>query len=180
MSSGRSWLWPSQPRLRQRPPRALRMRFSITSSRARCVTATVTARAISRESSRACLTFSGSASPRSVLTPLYASSFYHNYFASDFDSIDPAFGTMEDYRRLVRAVHARGMKIYLDEEFQYVAYDHRWFRSALGNPKNRLTATSSFSTDPITQYEARNPDRSGSPLPRASRGQETGITTINM
>ena len=41
---------------------------------------------------------------------------------------------MADYRNLVRAIHRRGMKLYLDEEFQYVAYDHPWFKSALGHP----------------------------------------------
>ena len=69
-----------------------------------------------------------------LLTPIYPSPFYHNYFASDFEGVDPEFGTIDDYRSLVRAIHARGMKIYLDEEFQYVAYDHPWFKSALGNP----------------------------------------------
>lgn len=51
-----------------------------------------------------------------LLTPLYPSPFYHNYFASSFDGIDPSFGTMADYRSLVRAIHARGMKLYLDQE----------------------------------------------------------------
>jgi hypothetical protein len=55
-----------------------------------------------------------------LLTPLYPSHYYHNYFASDFYGIDPEFGTMDDYLRLVAEVHRRGMKIYLDQEMQYV------------------------------------------------------------
>ena len=27
-----------------------------------------------------------------LLTPIYPSSFYHNYFASDFEGVDPEFG----------------------------------------------------------------------------------------
>ena len=46
-----------------------------------------------------------------LLTPIYPSPFYHNYFANDFEGVDPEFGTMADYRSLVRAIHARGMKI---------------------------------------------------------------------
>lgn len=68
-----------------------------------------------------------------LMVPLYESDFYHNYFAKDFEKIDPAFGTMQDYIRLVREVHRRGMKIYMDMETQYVAGDHPWFRDSYGN-----------------------------------------------
>jgi len=61
-----------------------------------------------------------------LLTPLQPSPFYHNYFATDFAAIDPAFGTMEDYFAFVRAAHARGLKVYLDQEIQYVAERHPW------------------------------------------------------
>ena len=61
-----------------------------------------------------------------LLTPLQASPFYHNYFATDFRRIDPAYGSMADYLAFVRAAHARGLKVYLDEEVQYVAQGHPW------------------------------------------------------
>jgi alpha-amylase len=32
-----------------------------------------------------------------LLTPLYSSPYYHNYFSDDFEKIDPEFGTMQDY-----------------------------------------------------------------------------------
>lgn len=65
-----------------------------------------------------------------LLTPLYASAFYHNYFADDWEKIDPAYGTMQDYLDLVRDIHARGMKIYLDMETQYVTDRHAWWGSS--------------------------------------------------
>lgn len=71
-----------------------------------------------------------------LLTPLYPSHLYHNYFASDFEGIDPEYGTMDDFRALVAAVHARGMKIYLDMEFQYLAEDHEWWAAAHRDPKS--------------------------------------------
>ncbi|HEY4197614.1 MAG TPA: alpha-amylase family glycosyl hydrolase, partial [Mucilaginibacter sp.] len=37
-----------------------------------------------------------------LLTPLYESVFYHNYFSSDFKKIDPKYGTMEDYLALIK------------------------------------------------------------------------------
>src|SRR5205814_7048496 len=35
-----------------------------------------------------------------LLLPLYESVYYHNYFAVDFQKIDPEFGTMQDYLNL--------------------------------------------------------------------------------
>ena len=65
-----------------------------------------------------------------LLTPLYPSHVYHNYFASSFEGIDPEYGTMADFGRLVRELHRRGMRIYLDMEFQYLAEDHPWWVAA--------------------------------------------------
>ncbi len=67
-----------------------------------------------------------------LLTPLYPSHFYHNYFAYRFDGVDPDFGSMADFRRLVAALHARGMKIYLDQEVQYTESTHPWVTTPPG------------------------------------------------
>src|SRR5882757_9051867 len=56
-----------------------------------------------------------------LLTPIVASRFYHNFFASRFDGVDPSFGDLAAFQHLVRAVHSRRMKIYLDQEIQYVS-----------------------------------------------------------
>ncbi len=69
-----------------------------------------------------------------MLTPLYPSQFYHNYFADDFEGIDPEFGTRADFAALVRDVHVRGMKIILDEEIQYVSDRHAWRTASSGQP----------------------------------------------
>src|SRR3569623_1761339 len=55
-----------------------------------------------------------------LLTPLYDSPFYHNYFANDFKAIDPKYGTLQDYLALIKDLHKRGMKFYMDMETQYV------------------------------------------------------------
>lgn len=112
-----------------------------------------------------------------LLTPLYPSDFYHNYFASSFEGIDPAFGTMDDFRSLVRAIHKRGMKLYLDEEFQYVAYDHPWMKSALGNPASPYSDFLIFRGPNNTK-----PEDGPFGITMAARfpGAETGITTVNM
>ena len=72
-----------------------------------------------------------------LLTPLYESVYYHNYFATDFYKIDPRYGTMQDYMRLIKELHRRGMKFYMDMETQYVASDHIWFRDSYKNPQSK-------------------------------------------
>jgi alpha-amylase len=71
-----------------------------------------------------------------VLTPLYQSPFYHSYFADDFSKVDPAYGNEADFRHMVQALHKRGMKIFIDEEIQYVTSNHAWFRAAMKDPKS--------------------------------------------
>ena len=39
---------------------------------------------------------------------------YHGYWITDFTRVDPHFGSNQDFRALVEAVHGRGMKLYLD------------------------------------------------------------------
>lgn len=71
-----------------------------------------------------------------LFTPLYESGFYHNYFPTDYEKIDPEYGTMEDYLAFVEAVHASGMKFLMDMETQYAQGEHRWFRDSYQNPSS--------------------------------------------
>jgi glycosidase len=68
-----------------------------------------------------------------LLLPLYDADCYHNYFANDFEKIDAEFGTMQDYISLVKEIHKRGMKVYMDMETQYVSEKHAWWKDAVGN-----------------------------------------------
>jgi len=50
------------------------------------------------------------------------------YAATDHAAINPDFGTAADFRALVRAVHARGMKVILDFVPNHTAAGSRWLR----------------------------------------------------
>jgi alpha-amylase len=112
-----------------------------------------------------------------LLTPLYPSPFYHNYFATDFDGVDPEYGTMDDYRRLVEAVHARGMKIYLDQEMQYVAEGHPWWAEPVKDRGSRWTDFILWD-DKAAGIVEEGPF--GIRTARHFPGLKTGITTVNM
>ena len=46
--------------------------------------------------------------------PGHESAGYHGYWITDFTQVDPHLGTNADFKALVDAVHARGMKFYMD------------------------------------------------------------------
>jgi alpha-glucosidase len=62
------------------------------------------------------------------LTPVQPSPFRDfGYDISDYCAIDPSFGTMEQFDRLVSEVHARGMRLILDFVPNHTATEHPWF-----------------------------------------------------
>lgn len=59
------------------------------------------------------------------------------YDVADYTGIDPRFGTMEDFDRLLAATHAHGLKLLLDLVPNHTSDEHPWFRqsrSARDNP----------------------------------------------
>ncbi len=72
------------------------------------------------------------------LTPVHESPSYHKYDVVDYKSIDPAFGTLEDYDRLVEECHKRGMTIILDLVINHTALDNVWFdKCRMAHVRNR-------------------------------------------
>ncbi len=63
------------------------------------------------------------------LTPVFSSPSYHKYDVTDYYTIDPSFGTMEDLKALVDACHERGMLLILDMPINHTGKEHRWFTS---------------------------------------------------
>jgi alpha-amylase len=74
-----------------------------------------------------------------IMTPLSPSMYYHNYFADDFEGIDPEYGTLQDYLNFITEVHKRGMKFYMDTEWQYVTENQKWFKQSYHHPESRYT-----------------------------------------
>ena len=56
-----------------------------------------------------------------------------HYNAVDHYSIDPKYGTLEDFKTLVREAHRRGIRIMLDMAFTVTSDQHPWFQEALSN-----------------------------------------------
>jgi len=66
------------------------------------------------------------------LTPFYISPQVDNgYDVANYVSIDPAYGTLDDFDALVAAAHQRGIRIVLDMVFNHTSTQHAWFRESL-------------------------------------------------
>ena len=69
------------------------------------------------------------------LCPIYPSGGYDNgYDITDYEAVDPCYGTMEDLRELLRQVHKRKMKLILDLVVNHTSDRHPWFLRALADP----------------------------------------------
>lgn len=53
------------------------------------------------------------------------------YDISDFEGVQADYGTMDDFQALLDAVHARGLKLLLDEVLSHTSDEHAWFRDSL-------------------------------------------------
>lgn len=73
------------------------------------------------------------------LSPIYASPHDDNgYDISDYQAIDPIFGTLADFDELIEEVHRRGMKLVMDLVVNHTSDEHPWFvesSSSSTNPK---------------------------------------------
>ncbi|GLI55232.1 alpha,alpha-phosphotrehalase [Propionigenium maris DSM 9537] len=70
------------------------------------------------------------------LTPIYPSPMNDNgYDVADYTSINPDFGSMEDFELLVAEAERRGISIMLDMVFNHTSTEHEWFKRALAGEK---------------------------------------------
>jgi len=73
------------------------------------------------------------------LSPIYPSPQDDNgYDISNYQEIDPVFGTLADFDELLAALHDRGIKLVMDLVVNHTSDEHPWFiesRSSTDNPK---------------------------------------------
>jgi alpha-glucosidase len=60
------------------------------------------------------------------------------YDVSDYREVDPIFGTLADFDRLVSEAHRRGLRVIIDQVMSHTSDQHRWFqesRQSRDNPR---------------------------------------------
>ncbi|HEX7021890.1 MAG TPA: alpha-amylase family glycosyl hydrolase [Trueperaceae bacterium] len=72
------------------------------------------------------------------LMPIHPSPSYHGYDVTDYYAVNPDYGTLDDFERLVTAAHARGIDVILDLVVNHTSDQHPWFKaSAAGDSRYR-------------------------------------------
>jgi glycosidase len=82
------------------------------------------------------------------LMPIFPSPSYHGYDVTDYRAINPEYGTLADFKALIAAAHARGVRVILDVPFNHTSDRHPWFREAIdsaSSPRRRF-----YSIEPDT------------------------------
>ena len=67
-------------------------------------------------------------------SPLYVSPCKdYGYDVADYKAIDPKFGTMEDFDRLMEECRSRGIRVIMDMVLNHTSDQHPWFKAALAD-----------------------------------------------
>jgi maltose alpha-D-glucosyltransferase/alpha-amylase len=90
------------------------------------------------------------------LLPFYASPLRDGgYDISDFYSVHPDYGTVEDVRQLVDAAHARRIRVIADLVMNHTSIDHPWFVESRSSPDSPKRDWYVWSDTPERYREAR-------------------------
>ncbi|WP_462221677.1 alpha-amylase family glycosyl hydrolase [Ferruginibacter sp.] len=83
------------------------------------------------------------------------------YACSDYTSINPEFGNLQDFKNLVKEAHAMGFKVIIDWVANHTGWDHVWTKT---HPEyfEKDSATNDFKIasgmDDIIELDFKNPD----------------------
>ncbi|OCN01388.1 hypothetical protein A7X67_01960 [Clostridium sp. W14A] len=70
------------------------------------------------------------------LNPIFRANSWHKYDTIDYRSIDPCFGTKEDFKKLMDTCHRNGIRVMLDAVFNHCGPDFFAFQDVLKKGKD--------------------------------------------
>lgn len=85
------------------------------------------------------------------ICPIYQSPQCDNgYDISDYRALQPEYGTMEDFERLVQKAHGMGIKIIMDFVANHTSSEHKWFQEAKKSRDNPYHDYYYWAEQPLT------------------------------
>jgi len=71
------------------------------------------------------------------LMPVFASPSYHGYDTTDYETINPDYGTNADFDLLLAEAHRRGIKVIVDLVLNHTGRGHPWFVESASSPASK-------------------------------------------
>ena len=87
------------------------------------------------------------------LSPAHPADSYHGYDVQDYTAINPKYGTEQDFKNLIDAAHAKGIKIYMDYVLNHSGKGHPWFLDALADASSPYRDYYFICQTPSTEYK---------------------------
>lgn len=72
------------------------------------------------------------------INPLFAAGEYHKYDTLDYRTVDPCFGTNEDFREMVRTMHSHGIRVLIDGVFNHCGWYYPAFEDVVEKGEKSL------------------------------------------
>ena len=112
------------------------------------------------------------------LSPIYPSpQVDFGYDISDYENIDPAYGTLADFDRLVAEAKKRDIKIIMDMVMNHTSDKHKWFIESESSKTNPKPTGMSGRTAKGPGQSAKQLDLDLRPLRMAVRPEDASSTT---
>jgi alpha-amylase len=70
------------------------------------------------------------------LMPINPSPSYHGYDVLDYYSVNPQYGTMDDFKNLLAEAHKRGIRVIIDLVLNHTSSQNPWFVAANNDPQS--------------------------------------------
>lgn len=88
------------------------------------------------------------------LSPIHPSDSYHGYDITDYNAVNPSFGTETDFQNLIDAAHSKDIKIYLDYVLNHSGKGNPWFTEAIANESSQYRNWYMISANPQADFNA--------------------------
>ncbi|MBR1873055.1 MAG: starch-binding protein [Bacteroidales bacterium] len=102
------------------------------------------------------------------LSPIQPAQSYHGYDVTDYETVNPRFGTEADFQKLVSEAHKHNIRIYLDYVINHSGDQNKWF----------LDVKKNGTSSPYWNYYSlsKNPqaDVAAGKIPQANCGYDSG------
>ena len=91
------------------------------------------------------------------LNPFYRSPFLDGgYDVQDYRAVDPKFGTLQDFKELVQALHEASIHVVIDLVIGHTALLHPWFQESAKDERNEKSDWYIWTDNSFTKYQDKS------------------------